>query len=109
MNSVTLKKAVNLSRYHLLPFSPRNRTNVSIKEKWKLQQLTVHVLAKPVLPAALDVLLPSLRASGSFSADQLAQLLDPADVLDGRVAAPVPNDGGQVDRGAALAARSLQD
>lgn len=71
--------------------------------------LTVHVLPKPVLPTALDVLLPSLRASGSFSPDQLAQSLDPADVLDGGVAAPVPNDGGQVNRGAALAARCLQD
>lgn len=72
----------------------------------ELQPLTVHVLRKPVLPA-LDVLLPSLRTSGSFSADQLTQSLDPADVLDGRVAASVPNDGGQVDRGAALGGRSL--
>lgn len=74
-----------------------------------MKVLTVHVLGKPVLPAALDVLLPSLRTSGGFSADQLAQPLDPADVLDGRVAASVPNDGGQVDRGAALGGRSLED
>lgn len=73
----------------------------------ELQRLTVHVLGKPVLPVALEVLLPSLRTSGGFSADQLTQSLDPADVLDGRVAASMPNDGSQVNRGAALGGWSL--
>lgn len=75
----------------------------------RLPELTVHVLGEPVLPAALDVLLPAFGASGSFSADQLAQFLDPANVFHGRVAAAVPDDGGQVDRGTPLAGRSFQD
>lgn len=71
--------------------------------------LTVHVVGEPVVPAALDVLLPALGASGGFPADQLAQLPDSADVFHRRVAATVPDDGTQVDRGAALAGRSSQN
>ena len=67
--------------------------------------LTVHVLGEPVLPAVLNVLQPAAGAtgaSGSFCPDQLAQFLDPVDVFDGRVPAAMPDDGGQVDRGAPL-------
>lgn len=74
-----------------------------------LPALTVHVLGEPVLPAVMDVLLPALRKTGSLFADQLTQFLDPADVFHGRVAAAVPDDGSQVNRGAALAVWSLQD
>lgn len=71
--------------------------------------LTVHVVGEPVVPAVLDVLLPALGASGGFPADQLAQLPDSADVFHRRVAATVPDDGAQVDRGAALAGRRSQN
>lgn len=71
--------------------------------------LTVHVVGEPVVPAALDVLLPALGASGGFPADQLAQLPDSANVFHRRVAATVPDDGAQVDRGAALAGWSSQN
>lgn len=74
-----------------------------------LPSLTIHVLGEPVLPAVMDVLLPALRKTGSIFADQLTQFLDPADVFHGRVAAAVPDDGSQVNRGAVLAVWRIQD
>lgn len=74
--------------------------------------LTVHVLGVPRLPAVPDLLQPALRSAGgpgSFGPDQLAQFPDPADVLKGRVAAAVSDDGGEVDRGALLGRGRSQD